>query len=65
MLQIAMRLTLIGAGVAVAIIVTNRFYAEVLECLTRVVKIVDAAIPAILAVALLYHIIRNITERKQ
>jgi hypothetical protein len=65
MLQITIRATLAAAGVATAIVVTNIYYAQAVECLERLEKLAHAAIPAILAISLVYHVIQNSMGKKQ
>jgi uncharacterized membrane protein required for colicin V production len=59
------RVTMAMAGIAAGIVVTSTYYAQAVECLGRMEKLAHAAIPACLAVALLYHVILNILGKKQ
>jgi hypothetical protein len=64
MLKITIRATLAVVAVATAIIVTNKYYAQAVECLARLEKLAHAAIPTALALALLYHVLKNIKDKK-
>jgi hypothetical protein len=59
MLQITIRVTLAVAGIAAAIVVTNIYYNQAVECLERMEKLAHLAIPTILALVLVYHVIQN------
>jgi hypothetical protein len=63
MLQITIRLALALAGVTAAIVIANRYYTQALECLDRIQKLSHAAVPAVLAIAVLYEVIRIITKK--
>ena len=64
MLQITIRVTLAVGGVAAAIVVTNIYYAQAVECLARLENLAHLAIPTILAIALVYHVIQNSMGKK-
>lgn len=64
MLQMTTRAALATAGGAAAIVLTNTYYAQTVECLARIEKVAHAAIPAILAVALVYHVVQTSLGRK-
>jgi hypothetical protein len=64
MLQTTIRGMLAVAGVAAAIIVTNIYYAQAVVCLTRLESLAHLAIPTILAIVLVYHVIQNSLGKK-
>ena len=59
MLQLTTRSTATLVGITAAVVVTNKYYAQAVECMARLEKLAHAAIPAILSVLLVYHVIRN------
>ena len=65
MLQMTIRVTLAAVGIAAAIVVTSRYYAQALECLARLEKLAHAAIPAALALTLLYQVLKSITNKSE
>ena len=58
MMQMTFRGALALAGTAGVVLVTTRYYAEAVEWLARLEKLAHAAIPAVLAVALLYRVLK-------
>ena len=65
MLQITIRVTLAVAGVAAAIVVTNFYYAQAVQCLNRLEDLAHLAIPTVLALVLVYHVIQNSLGKRQ
>jgi hypothetical protein len=65
MLQITIRVTLTVAGITAAIVVTNIYYAQAVECLARMENLAHLAIPTILALVLVYHVIQNSLGKNQ
>ena len=53
-----------GATAAATYMLTNTYYVQTIESLKRIVTVVDFAIPAVLAVALLLHVIQHIRYEK-
>lgn len=62
MLQTILRLALAATGTALVMVVADKYYAPAVECLAHVERLAHAAVPAILALALVYHVIRDITR---
>ena len=58
------RVAAAAVGIAGIIVATNIYYAETLNFLERLRELAHAAIPAILAVALLYHVVKNVLGEK-
>jgi hypothetical protein len=59
MLQITIRVTVAAAGITAAVVVTNFYYAQAVQCLKRLEDLAHLAIPTILALVLVYHVIQN------
>jgi hypothetical protein len=63
MFQMTVRVVAGVAGVGAAFVVTNKYYAEIMEFMTRMESISHAAIPVILSVILVYHVAKNATKK--
>ena len=50
-------------AVIATVIVTLNYYAQALICLERIEKLANACVPTILAVVLVYHIIKFIKSQ--
>jgi len=62
MLRTKTRVAVGTASVTGTIIVISIYYSQAIEFLTRVEKLAHVAIPAALAVGLLYRVIKNIAR---